>query len=378
MNAARRSWRCGSAALWLCGVAPLLRAAVPCAGLFSPSLHDRTLCGIEAIACRQPLAYETNSTNPHRYQVLLIQRPPCSNFATSRPCTRDSLVEAAERLHLTQSALSHQFKELEERLGMQLFVRKTKPVRFTSAGLRLLQLADSLLPQLRTAERDLARLAGGTAGRLHMAIECHSCFQWLMPTIDQFRDAWPEVELDLASGFSFAPLPALARGDLDLVVTADPIELPGITYVPLFTYEALLAVANQHALAGRPYVVPEDLERETLITYPVERDRLDVFTRFLDPADVEPAQVRIAELTVMMMQLVASGRGVCCLPNWALHEYSSRGYVTARRLGEKGLYCTLFAAIRTDMFDAPFMRDFLLTAKDTSFATLEGVSAAKG
>ncbi len=229
----------------------------------------------------------------------------------------DSLVEAAERLHLTQSALSHQFKELEERLGMQLFVRKTKPVRFTSAGLRLLQLADSLLPQLRTAERDLARLAGGTAGRLHMA-------------------------------------------------------------VPLFTYEALLAVANQHALAGRPYVVPEDLERETLITYPVERDRLDVFTRFLDPADVEPAQVRIAELTVMMMQLVASGRGVCCLPNWALHEYSSRGYVTARRLGEKGLYCTLFAAIRTDMFDAPFMRDFLLTAKDTSFATLEGVSAAKG
>ena len=129
----------------------------------------------------------------------------------------DSLVEAAERLHLTQSALSHQFKELEERLGLQLFVRKTRPVRFTSAGLRLLQLADSLLPQLRSAERDLARLAGGTAGRLHMAIECHSCFQWLMPTIDQFRDAWPEVELDLASGFSFAPLPALARGDLDVV-----------------------------------------------------------------------------------------------------------------------------------------------------------------
>ncbi len=123
----------------------------------------------------------------------------------------DSLVEAAERLHLTQSALSHQFKELEERLGLPLFVRKTKPLRFTSAGLRLLQLADSLLPQLRAAERDLARLAGGTAGRLHMAIECHSCFQWLMPTIDQFRDAWPEVELDLASGFSFAPLPALVK-----------------------------------------------------------------------------------------------------------------------------------------------------------------------
>ncbi len=80
-----------------------------------------------------------------------------------------------------------------------------------------------------------------------------------MPTIDQFRDAWPEVELDLASGFAFAPLPALARGDLDLVVTSDPLELPGITYVPLFTYEAMLAVANQHALASKSYIVPEDL-----------------------------------------------------------------------------------------------------------------------
>jgi LysR family transcriptional regulator for metE and metH len=219
----------------------------------------------------------------------------------------DSLVDAADRLHLTQSALSHQFKELEERMGMPLFVRKTKPVRFTSAGLRLLQLADSVLPQLRHAERDISRLAGGVAGRLHMAIECHSCFQWLMPTIDQFRDAWPEVELDLASGFAFAPLPALARGDLDLVVTSDPLELAGITYVPLFTYEAMLAVANQHPLAARPYVVPEDLVNETLITYPVERDRLDIFTRFLEPADIEPAQVRTSELTVMMMRDAALG-----------------------------------------------------------------------
>lgn len=287
-----------------------------------------------------------------------------------------SLVEAAERLHLTQSALSHQFKELEDRLGATLFVRKTRPIRFTSAGLRLLQLADAVLPQLRTAERDLARLSGGTAGRLHMAIECHSCFQWLMPTIDQFRDAWPEVELDLASGFSFAPLPALARGDLDLVVTADPQELAGITYIPLFRYEALLAVANQHPLAHKTKIQPDDLTQETLITYPVERDRLDIFTHFLDPASVEPANIRTAELTLMMLQLVASGRGVCCLPNWALHEYSARGYVTAKRLGEKGLLATLFAAIRTDMLDAPFMQDFLLTAKDTSFATLEGVSTA--
>ncbi|MCO8169163.1 LysR substrate-binding domain-containing protein [Pseudomonas sp. 21LCFQ02] len=287
----------------------------------------------------------------------------------------NSMHKAAERLHLTQSALSHQFREMQERIGVPLFVRKSRPVRFTSAGLKLLQLADQVLPLIRTTERDLARLAGGTAGRLHIAIECHSCYQWLMPCVDEFRSVWPEVELDLASGFSFAPLPALERGDLDLVVTSDPITLPGITYVPLFGYEALLAIDKHHTLREKTHLEPDDIASQTLITYPVERNRLDIFTRFLDPADVEPAQVRISELTVMMMQLVASGRGVCCLPNWAVHEYTSRGYVIAKRLGKKGLQASLFAAVRSDMLEVPYVRDFLLTAKDISFATLEGVNA---
>ncbi|SDS46202.1 transcriptional regulator, LysR family [Halopseudomonas litoralis] len=286
-----------------------------------------------------------------------------------------SLVEASERLHLTQSALSHQLKDLEQRLDTSLFVRKTKPIRFTTAGLRLLRLADNLLPQVRQAERDLQRLSGGQAGRLHMAIECHSCFQWLMPTIDQFRNAWPEVEVDFASGFFFAPLPALARGELDLVVTSDPQDIAGISYVPLFTYEAMLAIGNQHPLTERSYVEPQDLARETLICYPVERNRLDIFTQFLEPAGVEPTDVRNAELTIMMMQLVASGRGVCCLPNWAITEYLQRGYVSARPLGSKGLFGTLYAAVREDMLDMSYMQDFLLTAKDISFATLEGVTA---
>ena len=122
-----------------------------------------------------------------------------------------SLVEAAERLFVTQSALSHQIKDLEDRMDCPLFVRKTKPPRFTSAGRRLLALGDEVLPMFRAAERDIKRLAGGEAGRLHICIDCHTCFQWLIPCIDKYRGDWPEVELDLTGGFNFAPLPALAR-----------------------------------------------------------------------------------------------------------------------------------------------------------------------
>ena len=284
-----------------------------------------------------------------------------------------SLVEAAESLFLTQSALSHQLKDLEVRLECTLFVRKTKPPRFTSAGRRLLNLADEILPMVRNAERDIARLAGGETGRLHICIECHSCFQWLIPSLNKYRADWPEVEMDLSGGFSFAPLPALLRGDLDLVITADPIELTGICYVPLFSYEAMLAVAKDHGLASRDMVLPDDLEKEQLIAYPVERDRLDIFTRFLDPLDIEPLAVRTAELTPMIIQLVASGRGVTCLPNWALTEYLVQNMVVAKKLGESGLWCTLYAAIREDQKAMAFMRDFLNTAVETCFSTLTGI-----
>ena len=284
-----------------------------------------------------------------------------------------SLVEAAESLFLTQSALSHQLKDLEDRLECTLFVRKTKPPRFTSAGRRLLNLADEALPMVKNAERDIARLAGGETGRLHICIECHSCFQWLIPSLNKYRVDWPEVEMDLSGGFSFAPLPALLRGDLDLVITSDPIELTGICYVPLFSYEAMLAVAKDHGLASRDMVLPDDLEKEQLITYPVERDRLDIFTRFLDPLDIEPLAVRTAELTPMIIQLVASGRGVTCLPNWALTEYLVQDMVVAKKLGESGLWCTLYAAIREDQKAMAFMQDFLNTAVETCFSTLTGI-----
>ena len=284
-----------------------------------------------------------------------------------------SLVEAADRLFLTQSALSHQLKDLEDRLDCSLFIRKTKPPRFTSAGRLILDLADEVMPMFRLVERDIARLAGGEAGRLHICIECHSCFQWLVPCIDKYRSNWPEVELDLTGGFNFSPLPALVRGDLDLVITSDPIELVGIRYVPLFRYEAMLAVDPNHALVNKTYIQAADIADQVLIVYPVDRDRLDIFIRFLDLEDIEPAEVRTAELTPMMVQLVASGRGVASLPNWALDEYTRNDTIVAKKLGENGLWATLYAAVREDQFEAPFMQDFLSTANETCFETLKGI-----
>ncbi|HCM05768.1 MAG TPA: LysR family transcriptional regulator [Oceanospirillales bacterium] len=288
-----------------------------------------------------------------------------------------SLVEAAKRLHLTQSALSHQLKDVEERLSLSLFVRKTKPIRFTRAGKHILELADKVIPQLEQTNRDIKKLAGGHAGRLHMAIECHSCFDWLMPAINGFRDQWPEVEIDLMASFHFEPLPALARGDLDLVVTADPIPMAGIHYQPLFRYQALLAIANQHALIDSKYVEAHQLADQTLIHYPVERKRLDIFTQFLDPNNIEPSNTRQADLTLMIVQLVASGRGVACLPNWALQPYLNAGLISSKPLGKSGIWPTLYAAIREDQRETSYMNDFLQQSLQTCHDNLVGIEPVK-
>jgi LysR family transcriptional regulator for metE and metH len=288
--------------------------------------------------------------------------------------SNETLVDVAKQLYITPSALSHQLGELEKRIGLPVVNRKSKPLRLTPAGQRLFDTARDVAPRFERLEQDLTRIVNGDGGRLNIAIECHSCYLWLLPTLDQFRRQWPAVELDIAAGFSFDGLAALMEGDLDFVITADPEPLNGITYIPLFQYEAMLILPQDHELLANDYLQAEMLKDQTLIIYPVPHRKLDIFRMFLNPANVEPAHIRTCELTVMMVALVASGRGLCTLPNWAADEYIDRNYVTARSLGKDGVFNTLYAAVREESLQAEFMREFVLLAKDLPFSTLKGIA----
>ena len=274
-----------------------------------------------------------------------------------------NLARAADRLHVTQSALSHQIKGLEQALDLPLFLRNSKPLRLTPAGQKLLSFAQRVLPQFADLEGDLKRMAGGETGRLFIAIECHACFEWLLPVLEKFRLKWPEVDVDIRLGASFAALPALQRGEVDLVVSSDPAELAEVAFEPLFDYEALLIAAPSHPLAEKAFITPRDLAAETLITYPVDRGRLDVFTLFLRPAGVEPAAVRQIELTAVILLLVASHRGIAVLPDWVINEAARQSNLAIRSLTETGLRRTLFAAMRQCEKTAPFMADFITNAR---------------
>lgn len=269
------------------------------------------------------------------------------------------LARAADQLNITQSALSHQIKGLEDQAGVELFVRRSKPMKLSAAGLRLLRLAEQILPQIEAAQAEFASLREGRTGRLHIAIECHACFEWLFPVLETFRKAWPDVDVDIKPGLAFDALPALQKEEVDLVVSSDPEEIPGVTFIELFDYDAVFVAAAAHPLASKPFVQAADFRGQTLITYPVERTRLDVFSQLLIPAKVEPAAIRQVELTAVILLLVASNRGVAVLPDWVVREvkYSS-DYVT-RPLTAKGITRRLYAAVRDDDLEKPFMQDLI-------------------
>ncbi|MES2114401.1 MAG: LysR family transcriptional regulator [Pseudomonadota bacterium] len=281
-----------------------------------------------------------------------------------------SLVRAAQLLNLTQSALSHQIKLLEERYGGPLFERKSVPIGFTATGARLLKLADLLLPEIEQAERDVARLSQGDQGQLRVALECHTCFDWLMPVMDEFRQRWPDVEIDLVSGFHSEPAELLRSGAADLVIGSDYSR--EFSTFPLFRFEILVVMAQKHRLQGVRRLAAADFEGETLITYPVPEERIDLIREVLRPAGIH-FERRTAELTVAILQLVASRRGVAALPNWAIKNYVDYDYVIAKPVGELGLWSDLFVSVPEALKQKAYVLDFVNVIREQCAASLDGI-----
>ncbi len=272
------------------------------------------------------------------------------------------LARAADQLNITQSALSHQIKGLEDQAGVELFLRRSKPMKLSAAGLRLLRLAEQILPQVEATQQEFSSLRDGRTGRMHIAIECHACFEWLFPVLETFRKSWGDVDVDIRPGLAFDALPALQKEEVDLVVSSDPEDLPGVEFIELFDYDAVFVAASVHPLAQKEFVEAEDFRGQTLITYPVERTRLDVFSQLLIPARVEPAAIRQVELTAVILLLVASNRGVAVLPDWVVREVKYNSDYVTRPLTKDGITRRLYAAVRSEDLEKPYVQELIQLA----------------
>lgn len=283
-----------------------------------------------------------------------------------------TLSRAAERVHLTQSALSHQLRALESHYRTPMVVRRGRLLELTPAGERLVQLGRDLLAHIQAAERDVAGLSHQPSATLRIALECHTCFEWLLPVMHVFRREWPAVQLDLVSGFHSNPLELLEDGDADVIIGAVQRAKKGVVWHPLFRFEILAALPTDHRLRGKPVLTAADFATETLITYPVPDDRIDLIRQVLRPAGVVPKR-RTTELTLAILQLVASHQGIAALPNWGIADYIGRQQVLGKRIGRNGLWSDLYAATTRSLAGEPYLEDFIATARRECFATLSGI-----
>ena len=283
-----------------------------------------------------------------------------------------SVSRAAKRVHLTQSAVSHQLTALQSHYGVPIIQRRGQSIELTDVGKHLVILAEKVLDEIQATERDLAKISQQASGSLRIVLECHTCFDWLMPLMNEFRQHWPDVELDLVSGFHSDPVKLLEEGGADVVIGSDRKRQRGIVHHPLFRFEILAVLAPEHPLRKKRILHAADFADVTLITYPVPEDRIDLILNVLKPAGIHP-QRRTAELTVAILQLVASRRGVAALPSWGIKNYVDHDYVIARRIGANGLWSDLYASTLKETASRPYLRDFLATARNTCFATLDGI-----
>lgn len=270
-----------------------------------------------------------------------------------------SLTAAGMRLHLTQPALSHAIRKIENQLDVKIWRREGRSLVLTQAGEWLLSLANRLLPQFELAEKRLEQFSNGERGTLRIGMECHPCYQWLLKVVSPYLERWPRVDVDVRQKFQFGGIGALFSNEIDILVTPDPLYKPGLKFTPVFDYELVLAVGPDHPLRNTKFIAPEQLADETLITYPVPSERLDIYTQFLQPAGIAPRQQKQIETTDIMLVMVAHGRGVAALPRWLVKEYTTRFKLYPVRLGKKGIAKHIFLGHRETDEEIHYLRNFI-------------------
>jgi len=274
-----------------------------------------------------------------------------------------SLTAAADTLCLTQSALSHSVRKLEQQLGTAVWQKEGRRLRLTQAGEYLLRLAERLLPQFEHAEAMMQQFASGQRGTLRIGMECHPCYQWLLKIVNPYLQQWPDVDVDVRQKFQFGGMGALYGHEIDLLVTPDPLHRSGLVFEPVFDYEQVLVVGPDHPLHGQHQVEPEQLLNDVLITYPVEPERLDIFNRFLTPAGCAPRRHKQIETTDIMLQMVAAGRGVAALPRWLVSEYQQRLPLHPLQLGKSGVAKQIFLGLRKEDVETDYLNAFVELAR---------------
>ena len=247
-----------------------------------------------------------------------------------------SLTRAGDQLHVTQSALSHQLRDIEDRLGAALFLRVGKRLVLTAAGERLLESARDLLDRLRQTEDAVRHLGKAGGGVLRITTECTTCYHWLPPLLSVYRKRFPAIEVRIDVEATSKPIPRLLDGTIDLALMSTRVHDRRLAERPVFRDQVVVIASPRHRLASRRRITLADLHDETFFIYPPRQESLFLH-QVLIPAGAVPGRVEEVKLTEAITELVKANLGVSALARWAVQPLLDNGSIVALPIPPRGL-----------------------------------------
>jgi len=268
-----------------------------------------------------------------------------------------TMTRAARKLYVSQSALSHQLRELEVEFGAPLFHRHKKRLVLTDLGRRVLSSAGAILCEVERVRTDARRLVTGEGGRLRFTTSRYTCYHWLPCLMKSFRMAFPDVELSLIGSATSDPVGRLLAGELDVAIVTDRTAHPRLLYKKLRDDELLVLVPNGHPWQGRSHVSARDFAGVDLIIYDVPGNDSLFVRKVLVPSSVKPRSLTRLPLTDAMIHMVMAGMGVAILGQWTLEPYLDE-FATVR-ITRGGLHRSWYAVTLRDSHQPLYVRGFI-------------------
>ncbi|MFJ6794954.1 LysR family transcriptional regulator [Streptomyces sp. NPDC091268] len=269
-----------------------------------------------------------------------------------------SLTAAAERLYVSQPALSQRLTRLEARLGMPLFDRKGRRLIPNSAGRRLLVAARQVIGELESASRDLREIREGRGRRVRFAAQCSTTFPWLPPVLRAFREREPDIDVRIEAVADDAPIPALLADLVDVALVTKPdLQMDRVSLTRLFEDEMMAVVPTAHPWAARTHLTARDFDGADLVLYDFYDQKRIPSLPLPIPVGARPGRITtMPVVTDLVVEMVAGGQGATVLPNWVAAPYAASHDLALVRIGAQPLtrtwYCATLPGPRPPHLDA--------------------------
>lgn len=270
-----------------------------------------------------------------------------------------SITKAIDKLHLTQSALSHQLKEAEYQIGTKIFLRQNKKLILTKAGEKLYETANEILIKLSDTEREIKEMFFGETGEVRISTECYSSYHWLPSVLKKFQILYPNIELKIVMEATHYPLQKLLANVIDIAIVSDPLKDKNIRYIELFQDEMVVVVSENHAWVNKKFVVAEDFANEHLLIHSLPLETVTIHQFVLEPAKVTPKKITALPLTEASIEMVKADMGIMAMAKWALQPYLKNNSIRAIKIGKNGLKRKHYIAVMNNKIYPDYFSHFI-------------------